>query len=103
MAEDMFPLPPAGTHEEGFPLEVGILELWNTPIPDINGMFADSVRSSLPHHRLGETISVPVRYTGPYYFTIRSDGSRHGLGLRLELTSRDFKDLWVCLHDHNSG
>ena len=44
----MFLLPPAWTHETRFPSEERILELWDTPVPIINGTFIDSICSSLP-------------------------------------------------------
>ena len=75
----MFLLPPAWTHETRLPSEVGILELWDTPVPVINGTFIDSVYSSLPHHGLG-----------------------HGLRSRKRLGSRDFKDLGACLRHYTS-
>ena len=103
-AEDMFPFPPAWTHETGLPLEVGILELWDTLVSVISGTFADSVCSSIFHHGPGEPISVPRHCTGPYHFTIRSDGQRHGLRSRSRprLTSLDFRDPRACLRHHTS-
>ena len=52
----MFPLPPAWTHETGLPLEAGILELWDTPVPIISG--TTQTWFSLPHHGPGEPVSV---------------------------------------------
>ena len=76
----------------GLSSETEIPELWDTLIPVIGGMFADSVCSSLPHHGPTELVSVPRRCTGPYYFTVKSDGLGHGSRSRPRLTSQDFKD-----------
>ena len=99
----MLLLSPAWTHETRFPLEAGILELWDTPVPIISGTFVDSVCSSLPHHGLGELVSSLGRCTGPYYFTIRPDGLGHGLRSRRGHTSQDFRDLGACPCHYTSG
>ena len=48
-----------------------------------SGLFADSVYSSLPYHRPREPLSVSGCCTGPYYFTIRSNGPGYGSRSRL--------------------
>ena len=63
--EDMFQLPPAWALEMGLSSEVGILELWDTPVLGISGTFVDSVYSSLPHHGPWEPVSVSGCCTGP--------------------------------------
>ena len=89
----MFLLLLAWTRETRLSLEARILELWDTPVPVINGTFTDSVCSFLPHNGPGELVLVLGRCTGPYYFTTRPDGPGHGSRLRPGLTSWDFKDL----------
>ena len=101
-AEDMFLFPPAWTLETRLSSEARILELWDTLVLVISGTFADSFCSSLPHHGPREPVSVSGCYTSPYYFTIRSDGPRHGSRLRLGLIGRGFEDPGACLRHHTS-
>ena len=98
----MFSLLPAWTLETGLSLEIGIPELWETPVPVISGTFTDSVCSSLPHHGPGEPVSVPRCYIDPFYFTIRLNGLGYGLRSKPRLTSRDFMDTGACLRHHTS-
>ena len=78
----MFPWPPTWTHETRLSSEIGILELWDTLVLVVSGTCIDAVVFSLPHHGPGEPISVSGCYTGPYYFTVKSDGPGHGLRSR---------------------
>ena len=88
----MLPLPLAWTLEVGLSSEEGIPESWDTSVPVINRMYINVVCSSLPHHGLGETVSVAWRCIGPYNFVVRPDGLGQGSRFRPRLTRRDFKD-----------
>ena len=93
----MLPLPSAWTPKAGLSSEAGIPELWDTSVPVISGTSIDAFCSPLPHHGLGDTVSVAGRCTRPYYFAVRLDGLGQGSRLRLGLTSRD---LGACLRHY---
>ena len=96
----MLPLPLAWTLEAGLFSEAGILELWDTSIPVINGKYIDTVCSFLPHHGLGEMVSVAGRCTRPYHFVVSSDGPGQGSRSRPGLTCRDIRDPEACLRHY---
>ena len=60
--------------------EAGIPKLWDTSVPAISGTYTNIICSSLPHHGLGETVSVAGRCTGAYYFVVMPDRSSRGHG-----------------------
>ena len=99
----MLPFPSAYTLEVGFSLEAEISELWDTSVPVISGTCIDVVCSSLPQHRLGETISVVGHCIGPYYFIVKPNKPEQGSRLRLGLISRDFRDLGACLRHYTAN
>ena len=68
--------------------------------PNHRGTFTDAICSSLPQHGPGEPVSVPGCYASTYYFVDMPHGLGHGSGLgsRLGLLGRDFRDLGACLH-----
>ena len=84
----------------GLSSKAGIIELWDTSILVINGTYTDTVCSSLPHHRLGETVLVAGRCIGPCYFAVRPNGPGQGPRLRPELSRWDFNDPGACLRHY---
>ena len=91
MAESVFLVPPAWTLETGFPLKVGIPELWDTVVPVISGACTNPVCSSLPRHGPGKTVSVPGCCKSTHCFADMPYGPRHGSRLRKRLTDLEFQ------------
>ena len=65
----MLPLSVAWTHEEGLPLETGILGFRESAIPVSGSTGEDTVYSSTSRYRPEEPVSVLGSYTGTSHFT----------------------------------
>ena len=96
----MLPLLSTWAHETGLSTEAGISKLWDITVPIISGTYVDVVCSSLPQHGPGESMSVLGYCISNYYFVDGPHGPHrpgHGLGSRLRLPGRYFKDPMACL------
>ena len=86
----MLPLLSAWAHETGLSTKAGIPELWDSSVPDISGIGADTVCSFSPQYRLEGPVSVPGCYISAFCYTDEPERPR--------LTGRYFRDPRACLH-----
>ena len=96
-------LPAARTHEEGLPLETGILGFRDSTIPVSSRTGEDTVHSSTPQYRPEELVSVSGSCTCTTYYTGRPEGPGYGPRQRTRPIGRDIRDTGACLHHYTVG
>ena len=99
----MLPLSAARTHEEGLPLETGILGFWDSAVLVRDRTREDTVYSSTPKYRPEEPVSVSGSCTGTSHYTGKPERPEYGPTQRTRPTGRDVRGSGACLPHHTTG
>ena len=93
----MFLLSPAWTQEAGLTIKAEIPGIWDTIFPDIGVPDIDTVCSFSHGYGSEELVLVVECYASTFGSPDKPEGPEYGSRSDTGLTSRDFRDLGVCL------